>query len=83
MLIAHHQENLHNLLGRLGPVSGWQLVVMSQIISTLSQKKSIEEFFISTVHRHNLFDESSANHFKYEGGTSELVKLFFKSARGP
>jgi hypothetical protein len=59
MLIAHHQENLHDLLVRLGPVSGWQLVVMSQIISTLSQK-DIEEFY-RYLQRHNLFDEF-ANH---------------------
>ena len=59
MLIAHHQKNINDLLDRLGPVSGWQLVVMSQIISTLSQK-DIAAFY-TYLQRHNLFDEFANN----------------------
>ena len=59
MLIAHHQQDLDGLLARLGPVSGWQLVVMSQIISTLTQQ-DIAAFY-AYLQRHNLFD-AFANH---------------------
>lgn len=59
MLIAEHQNNIAGLLNQLEPISGWQLRVISQLISSL-EEQDIAAFY-SYLQRHNLFDEFAKN----------------------
>ena len=59
MLIAEHKDDIAGLLDKLEPISGWQLRVLSQLISSF-EEQDIAAFY-SYLQRHKLFDEFARN----------------------
>ena len=59
LLIAEHKHDIAGLLDRLAPIRGWQLRVMSQLISSLTEEDLAA--FYGFLQRHDLFDDFAAN----------------------
>ena len=59
LLIAEHKHDIAGLLDRLAPIRGWQLRVMSQLISSLTEEDLAA--FYGFLQRHDLFDDFATN----------------------
>ena len=59
LLIAEHKHDIAGLLDRLAPIRGWQLRVMSQLISSLEEQDMAD--FQRYLQRHKLFEDFARN----------------------